>query len=554
MIRVLYISLFLFLSLISFAQSPQIRISEEKINQNGIIKYVHTVKKGETLYSLSKAYNVPQDIIINDNPALKNGLKDGMIIFIPSNSTPIQEVSVPAVTKTDLKNKKNYKKHTAKWYETIDDIAKKYNVTSQSIVELNSLKSTTLQKRQVLLIPDNEFVNSLTQVEEDNNTIDNSLTNHIDTISTTEVDISATIKRDIRNDVIDITYLLPINGLDSANINHNFMDFYAGSLLALKKLKNDGIKINVNLIDQFNFPISDVINLNKLQNTELIIGPIKKNDIEDLIRFTKGMNIPIVSPMDQTVETLLDSNNVLIQAPSVSKAQINNIVTLLKKDYLPHSDSSKIILIYENGHQDYNIIEQAKNELNNRGLKYEELTYTVLEGRNMLNKISESFTLNGNNYVIVPSTNAAFVDDVIRNVSLAYNNSQETINMQIYGLSRWRNFETIEPENFHKLGLNLSIPYFVDYSNQNIKEFLLTYRALFNNEPTPYSFQGYDITTYFVNILKEYGKDFIKLNSLPEAQLFQSNVSYNKENSNSGFSNSATRDINYKRDFTIKVK
>ena len=107
MIRVLYISLFLFLSLISFAQSPQIRISEEKINQNGIIKYVHTVKKGETLYSLSKAYNVPQDIIINDSPAFKNGLQDWLIIFIPSNSTPLQSVIVPALPTTDLKNKKN---------------------------------------------------------------------------------------------------------------------------------------------------------------------------------------------------------------------------------------------------------------------------------------------------------------------------------------------------------------------------------------------------------------------------------------------------------------
>ena len=73
----------------ALAQSPKITISTEKIKENGVIKYVHTVKKGETLYSLAKAYNVSQDQITAHNPSVKNGLKEGSKIFIPSVETNI---------------------------------------------------------------------------------------------------------------------------------------------------------------------------------------------------------------------------------------------------------------------------------------------------------------------------------------------------------------------------------------------------------------------------------------------------------------------------------
>ena len=44
---------------------------------NGSKFYVHTVQPGETLYGLSKAYEVGEKVILQHNPAAAQGLRAG---------------------------------------------------------------------------------------------------------------------------------------------------------------------------------------------------------------------------------------------------------------------------------------------------------------------------------------------------------------------------------------------------------------------------------------------------------------------------------------------
>jgi LysM repeat protein len=46
---------------------------------------VHTVTKGETLYSLSKTFGISQEELLLANPELKEGVRDGMLLKIPKN-------------------------------------------------------------------------------------------------------------------------------------------------------------------------------------------------------------------------------------------------------------------------------------------------------------------------------------------------------------------------------------------------------------------------------------------------------------------------------------
>ncbi len=64
----------------------------------------YTVKPKETLYSLSKQFDLSQEELINLNPELKSGVTDGMILKIPSKLYPIQEVEKEYVDLT-----KNFK-------------------------------------------------------------------------------------------------------------------------------------------------------------------------------------------------------------------------------------------------------------------------------------------------------------------------------------------------------------------------------------------------------------------------------------------------------------
>ena len=75
---------------VAIAASAQnnVKIAQDKIKKDGVIVYVHNVQQSETLYSISKAYNVSIKEIIENNPVLGNGLKTGMILYIPDKLSP----------------------------------------------------------------------------------------------------------------------------------------------------------------------------------------------------------------------------------------------------------------------------------------------------------------------------------------------------------------------------------------------------------------------------------------------------------------------------------
>jgi LysM repeat protein len=67
-----------------------VSLIDSRKNNNSTIQqsnpFVHIVKKGETLYGLSKTYGVSQEDIIANNPQVRAGLKLGQEIVIPQPS------------------------------------------------------------------------------------------------------------------------------------------------------------------------------------------------------------------------------------------------------------------------------------------------------------------------------------------------------------------------------------------------------------------------------------------------------------------------------------
>lgn len=80
------IVLFFSVSLQSMAQEYLAKKSEATIKENGTKYYVHTVEKGNTLYNISKVYHVSTSVIEELNPEIKPGLKIGMELKIPFHS------------------------------------------------------------------------------------------------------------------------------------------------------------------------------------------------------------------------------------------------------------------------------------------------------------------------------------------------------------------------------------------------------------------------------------------------------------------------------------
>jgi LysM domain len=61
--------------------------SSDRIVISGVTYFLHIVKKGETVYSVSRAYGITSEELIKENPPAVNGLKEGQ--SISHNSTSV---------------------------------------------------------------------------------------------------------------------------------------------------------------------------------------------------------------------------------------------------------------------------------------------------------------------------------------------------------------------------------------------------------------------------------------------------------------------------------
>ncbi len=97
---------------------------------NGAKFYVHTVKAGDTLYSLSKIYGVEIENITKHNPSAADGLKLDQTVKIPM---------MQAQTVVEKRHKKkDFEYHTVAAGETLYSISKRYGVSIETILADNT--------------------------------------------------------------------------------------------------------------------------------------------------------------------------------------------------------------------------------------------------------------------------------------------------------------------------------------------------------------------------------------------------------------------------------
>lgn len=114
---------------------------------NGAKYYVHTVQPGETLYSLSREYGVGEQVIVEHNPEVAAGLKADARLKIPF------QAEVPRSKSSERKLKKTFEMHRVSKGETLYAIARRYEISIQTILEDNpNLDPTHLRLGEQILI------------------------------------------------------------------------------------------------------------------------------------------------------------------------------------------------------------------------------------------------------------------------------------------------------------------------------------------------------------------------------------------------------------------
>ena len=127
---------------------PEMYTPEDEIYKPNYINY--TVKRGDTLYSIAKAYNLLVDDIIKDNSLYSGTLTIGQNLKIRIKDSEVLECFGEDYTPPSTVNTMQY---TVKRGDSLYSIARQYNTTVNEIVNLNNLKSNNLSIGQILNIP-----------------------------------------------------------------------------------------------------------------------------------------------------------------------------------------------------------------------------------------------------------------------------------------------------------------------------------------------------------------------------------------------------------------
>lgn len=448
---------------------------------------VHIVRPKETLYSLCKTYGVTQESLLKLNPSLSGGLKSGATLII--KEVTAQEVAESA---TGSSSSQDYIEFSGASQQDNDN----YLFGQESITNPQEI------------LPAGESGNGTT---------------------------SFLIGKEIKK----IGLILPLNTA-AGGYSNNYMDFYAGALLAAEDLKEAGHAITLQVYDQ-----SEIGSLGKGENLEsfaeqgLIVGPIKREEIESIAPFLTERGVPMVSPMDSKVSTLLSSFPQLVQIPPAQKAYhlelSNAIMESCRGDQI-----SRVTILRESGTSPDPVESAVEAELRENGIEINIIQYGILEGREILQRIKSGLSVEEKNIIFCHSSNEAFITDAVRNIGLCIS---EGIQITTFGNANWKNINVINAEQLHAINLHLIVNYHIDYSREEVKEFLYRYRALFNTEPSAFSYQGYDIIRYFAGNLFP-GEE------PSDTSMLQIKFKLRRE-LGSGFSNWGMHHIVYNPDYTI---
>lgn len=520
-----------------------VTVSKEKVKLNGKVYLSHVVLERQTLYGISAAYGVKVDDIYEANPSLREtGLQKNAIILIPYKEGVQEEAPAAGAA---------YTEHTVKWYEDIEDIARRYNVSVKDIMDLNKLSSKKLSTRQVLKIP----VTPVKEIpgteagDDGKNTVETAGEPVVETVEPVvseepvkeeqpEVVYSGPVIAP--KEVVNASLVLPFHA--SGNTSELNMDFYSGVLMAMKDLEAQGVKVNLQVYDL----MAGIPPIDALTSSDFVLGPVASRDLEAILQRVEG-KVHVISPLDQKAANLAANYTSFIQAPTPVDNQYDDLGLWVKED---SREGDKIILITEKGATNVTAAVSIRSALARQELTYDIVNYAIMEGRGIPDILNNLMVKGGVNRVVVASESEAFTSDVVLNLGIMRGKGFDVV---MYAPSKVRTFDTIEGSAYHDLSLHISTSYFVDYSSPEVNRFVRAYRALFKTEPSQFAFQGYDTAMHFVTWVAKYGNGWNFMLEHSRSKGLHTDFEFDADEAGNS-QNKAVRRIIYRPDYTTTLE
>lgn len=546
-------------------------------------KFHHVVQRGETLYGLSKLYNISPDDIVTANPGASDGIKSGQVLVIPQKKEPVES---PA-------GNKNIIYHTIQKGETLYRLSLKYNTTIENILTLNpGLSPSSYKADDVIKIqpdianpedagqkPSVEFIahnvnkkesfesiakkygvtskelkqtNPEVEKPKKGNVIYVPQVNDTSRIDTVANEVEATTKineiyssiHETQDMEIDIALLLPfmLNNPKPDKQAQLYTEFYQGFLMAVDSIrKTEKKKINIYAYDTEGLmtTVSRVLAKPGMKSMDIIFTPDDVVQIGEISKFAKENDINVINTFSIKNDGYTDNEHFFqVNVPhSYMYAEVVHEFGKLFPD-------REIIFLYQADSEDEekDFVKEIKDYITANNINSRDITFSnILQASDIEPLMAQSAK-----YVIVPTSGSRKFLSKITTSLKKIKAERPDLDFVLFGYPEWTTYEDYN-DTFQKLDTYLYTRFYADPSDERLKDFERRFKYWYGSnmiDAAPqFGLLGFDTGMYFLKAMGINNNDFNK--SKFEYNGIQNDFKFERVSNWSGFINKSIYFIHF---------
>ena len=511
----------------------------------------HTIQAGETLYKLTQRYGVTAQHICKANPGLSaENFRIGQVIVIPaqtesSEETIINEVkSAGAVSSASTPLKPKCRDmHRVERKETIYSISRLYGITEAELIAANpELRTEKLKKGKFLCIPYTSAGNNQKEQEQPVSPTTIPTDNELFDKSKKENPKIATIKAAV---------MLPFMTDGSGNRDEQIrmVEYYEGFLMAVDSLKEKGVSIDIYTYDTYNntSSVKSILAKDEMKNMNIIFGPAYPEQVKPVADFAKKNNIRLVIPFTS-------KGNEVFNNPSIY--QINTPQSYLYSEVYEHftrkfTNANVIFLDAEDGDKDKaDFIKGLKEELKGKHIPFTELKGEAITPESL--KGAMNATLD-NVFIPTSGTTIALIKLLPQLIVTLRDNPD--YRMQLFGYPEWQTYTNDHLASFYELDTYFYSSFYTNNLFPEAIRFSSAYRKWYSKDMSntfpKYGMLGFDTGYFFLKGLSQYGSNLEdKLNKVTVTPI-QTGFKFERVNNWGGFINRKVFFVHFTKNYEL---
>lgn len=490
----------------------------------------HTINAGETLFSISKKYDIDIETILKLNPGISpNNLKRGSVIRLTPDTKEMNVTIAPQQLYTKYKVRKK---------ETLYSISKKFGTTVEEIKKCNP---------NIKKIKQDDIINIPAGIEYNTVTAENPIT------SAEINNIYNKLYKSDKKGVINVAVILPFM-LEQEHPDTKaslYTEYYQGFLMAVDSLKRQGASVNVYAYDSeaSDATVRNILSNLQMKEMDLIIAPDDDNHIKMIADFGLANDINVVNTFSLKNEEV--SHNAKIFQTNIPHSYL---YAEAADRFIRYLGNRKVVFLThtteEGDKKDF--VAGLKEELSRAHIAYSEIKF----GNKLNLQNQDSIWAGQSGVVFVPTSARKKILSLIIAPLEALKEQREDLDIALFGYPEWLTQVPEYLNEFYKLNTYLYSRFYANPFDENAKSFHKRFLYWYNkdliNASPQYALLGFDTGIYFLSAIRAYGKNFAVQKLENSSDRIQTDFAFQRINNWSGFINKSFYFVNFAPDFTIK--